>query len=131
MADKIHFELVSPERLLMSTQADMVVVPGAAGEFGVLAGHVPLASTLKPGVVSVHDDGQVTKLYVRGGFADVAADTLTILAEEAIALSDLDAAAVDQKLKDLGEDIADAKTPEAKARAQADYDQWQQIRAAL
>jgi F-type H+-transporting ATPase subunit epsilon len=131
MADKIHFELVSPERLLMSTQADMVVVPGAAGEFGVLAGHVPLASTLKAGVVSVHDDGQVTKLYVRGGFADVAADTLTILAEEAIALSDLDAAAVDQKLKDLGEDIADAKTPEAKARAQADYDQWQQIRAAL
>jgi F-type H+-transporting ATPase subunit epsilon len=131
MADKIHFELVSPERLLMSTQADMVVVPGAAGEFGVLAGHVPLASTLKPGVVSVHDDGQVTKLYVRGGFADVAADTLTILAEEAIALSDLDAAVVDQKLKDLGEDIADAKTPEAKARAQADYDQWQQIRAAL
>jgi F-type H+-transporting ATPase subunit epsilon len=131
MADKIHFELVSPERLLMSTQADMVVVPGAAGDFGVLAGHVPLASTLKPGVVSVHDDGQVTKLYVRGGFADVAADTLTILAEEAIALSDLDAAAVDQKLKDLGEDIADAKTPEAKARAQADYDQWQQIRAAL
>lgn len=131
MADKIRFELVSPERLLMSAPADMVVVPGAAGEFGVLAGHVPLASTLKPGVVSVHDDGKITRLYVRGGFADVAADTLTILAEEAITLDDLDAATLDQKLKDLAEDIADAKTPEAKAKAQADHDHWKQVRSAI
>lgn len=131
MADKIRFELVSPERLLLSTQADMVVVPGAAGEFGVMAGHVPLVSTIRPGIVEVHDGGAVTKLYVRGGFAEVAADVLTILAEEAVALAEHTLAEVEQTLRNLSEDIADAKDPEAKARAQAEHDRWKLIRDAL
>ncbi|RIK93687.1 MAG: F0F1 ATP synthase subunit epsilon [Proteobacteria bacterium] len=131
MADKIRFELVSPERLLMSTQADMVVVPGTAGEFGVMAGHVPLVSTIRPGIVEVHDGGSVAKLYVRGGFAEVAADVLTVLAEEAVALADLTAAEVEQTLRNLSEDIADAKDPEAKAKAQAEHDRWKLIREAL
>ncbi|MBW7838022.1 MAG: F0F1 ATP synthase subunit epsilon [Sphingomonadales bacterium] len=131
MADKIRFELVSPERLLMSTQADMVVVPGSAGEFGVMAGHVPLVSTIRPGIVEVHDGGSVAKLYVRGGFAEVAADVLTVLAEEAVALSELTAAEVEQTLRNLAEDIADAKDPEAKAKAQAEHERWKLIRDAL
>ena len=75
MADKLIFELVSPSALLASEEVDMVVVPGAEGDFGVLAGHAPVLSNLRAGVVDIHNDGQVTKsLFVEGGFAEAAAD---------------------------------------------------------
>lgn len=119
MADKFKFELVSPERLLISTQADMVIVPGAEGDFGVMVGHAPLISTIRPGIVEVHEGGSVTKLFVNGGFADVTPASLTLLAEEAVAVKDVDLTALDQRIKDLGEDVADAKDQDAKARAEA------------
>ena len=93
MADRLTFELVSPERLLLSAQVDMVVVPGTEGEFGVLAGHAPLVSTLRPGVISVHDEKTIQRIFVRGGFAEVTAAGLTVLAEEAIDLATLDRSA--------------------------------------
>lgn len=128
MADKFTFELVSPERLVLSGQADMVIVPGSEGDFGVMVGHAPLISTIRPGIVEVHNDGVVTKLFVMGGFADVTPGTLTILAEEAAALADLDLAKIDAKIKDLTEDVADAKDADVRARAQTELDQLRATR---
>ena len=83
MADKLHFSLVSPERELFSGTVDQVDAPGSEGDFGVLAGHAPFMTTLKEGQVRVHNDGKVTAFEVRGGFADVTPEGLTILAEHA------------------------------------------------
>ena len=83
MADKLHFSLVSPERELFSGLVDQVDAPGSDGDFGVLAGHAPFMTALKEGQVRVHNDGKVTAFEVRGGFADVTPEGLTILAEHA------------------------------------------------
>ena len=109
MADKLHFEPVSPERLLMSTDVDMVVVPGVEGDFGVLINHAPVVSTLRTGILEVHNDGAPELLLVRGGFAEVNPEGLTVLAEEAMLLSDVDRAALEADLKNANEDVADAK----------------------
>jgi F-type H+-transporting ATPase subunit epsilon len=84
MADKLQFALVSPERELFSGLVDQVDAPGSDGDFGVLAGHAPFMTTLKEGQLRVHNDGAVTTYEVRGGFADVTPDGLTILAEHAV-----------------------------------------------
>ncbi len=132
MADKLKFDLVAPERLLMSTEADMVIVPGAEGDFGVLAGHAPVMSTLRVGVLDVSGtDGQDMRIFVRGGFAEVTPAGLTVLAEEAVPLSELDGAALDQRIKDATEDVQDASSDEAKSKAQAHLDQLQELRSAL
>lgn len=111
MADTLHFEIVSPERLLKDAQVAMVVVPGAEGEFTALPAHAPMMSTLKPGVVQVFEaeDGALEELFVKGGLAQISADGLTILAEEALALDSVDAAELDQKIADTREDLDDAK----------------------
>lgn len=88
MADKVHFELVSPERRLFSADVEMVVVPGEEGDFAVLPDHAPFVALLRAGVVEVHDAGKISaRLFVRGGFAQVTPDGLTVLAEEAIDLA--------------------------------------------
>ena len=87
MAEKLHFSLVSPERELFSGLVDQVDAPGSEGDFGVLAGHAPFMTTLKEGAVRVHNDGRVTTYEVRGGFADVTPDGLTVLAEHAVEAS--------------------------------------------
>jgi F-type H+-transporting ATPase subunit epsilon len=84
MAAKLHFSLVSPERELFSGQVDQVDAPGTEGDFGVLAGHAPFMTTLKEGEVRVYNDGRVRTFGVRGGFADVTPDGLTVLAEHAV-----------------------------------------------
>ena len=93
MTDKLKFSLVSPARELFSGDVDHVIAPGTDGEFGVLPQHAPFMSTLKNGVVRVLEGEAVTmRVFVRGGFADVTPDGLTILAEEAVNLADIDAA---------------------------------------
>ena len=120
MADKIEFELVSPERLLLSRPVEMVVVPGAEGDFGALPGHAPLISTVRPGVIEVHDDGKVTeRIFVAGGFAEVNAERCTVLAEVAMPVGDIDRAGVEQELKDLADDLAAAKTDNDRDAVQA------------
>ena len=84
MADKLHFSLVSPERELFAGLVDQVDAPGSEGDFGVLAGHAPFMTALKEGPVRVHNDGTVKTYEVRGGFADVTPEGLTILAEHAV-----------------------------------------------
>lgn len=114
---KVAFELVSPERLLLSVQADMVVVPGAEGDFGVLPRHAPLVSTVRSGVIAVHDAGQVTeRIFVAGGFAEVTPERCTVLAERAVSVADIDRARTEAELKSAREELADASN-DAERRA--------------
>lgn len=120
MADKLHFSLVSPERELYSGEVDQVDAPGSEGMFGVLPAHAPFMTTLKAGVVTIFDAGAETRLFVRGGFADVTPQGLTILAEHALDLADVDVAKLTSDLKDRNEDLADAKDDAEKAEIEAD-----------
>lgn len=132
MADKIAFDLVSPDRLLVSTEAEMVVVPGSEGYFGAMAGHQALVSSLRPGIVTVHGDGPTpVRYFVRGGFAEVTAERCTVLAEQAVEVDALDRAALDQQLKDAREDLADATTDDARHRANHLVSQLEELIAAL
>ena len=116
---KVAFELVSPERLLLSAEVDMVVVPGSEGDFGVLPRHSPLISTVRPGVINVHDNGQVTeRIFVAGGFAEVTPERCTVLAERAVALAEVDRAEVEAELKSAREELTDAANDDERAAAQ-------------
>ncbi|HMK90347.1 MAG TPA: F0F1 ATP synthase subunit epsilon [Methylocystis sp.] len=123
-----HFELVSPEKLLFSGDVDSVVAPGADGQFTVLANHAPVMTTLKPGVVVING---AEKLFVRGGFADVCAKGFTILAEQAIAIKDVDITKLEQDIKDAREDVADAKIEADRVAAAEKLQQLLDLRAAL
>lgn len=131
MAEKVEFELVSPERLLVSEPVDMVVVPGAEGDFGVLPRHAPLISTLRPGVIRIFEGRTVkNRIFVAGGFAEVTAERCTVLAEEALPVADIDTAKIDQELKDLGDDLTDAKSDDERAAVQRRIAVRQAMRAA-
>ncbi len=132
MAEKVAFELVSPERLLFSAEVDMVVVPGTEGDFGVLPGHAPLISSVRPGIIRIHDQGQVSdRIFIKGGFAEVTPEGCTVLAEEAVPLSELDRAGLEQRIEDAGEDLEDAQTDEARHKAQATLALLREILEAL
>ena len=110
MADTVEFELVSPERLLLSGPVEMVVVPGSEGDFGVLPGHAPLISTVRPGVIATYENGAVDqRIFVAGGFAEVSGERCTVLAEEAIALEDIDRAGAETRLAEAREALGDAE----------------------
>ncbi|MBI3678645.1 MAG: F0F1 ATP synthase subunit epsilon [Proteobacteria bacterium] len=132
MADKISFELVSPERLLLSEEADMVTLPGAEGDMGVMAGHMPLVTTLRPGVIDVKGGSQSDRRYfVLRGFAEVNPTKLTVLAEEAIPMAQVDAAVLDQRIRDAEEDILQAKTEGIRAKAVETANSLKAMRAGL
>jgi F-type H+-transporting ATPase subunit epsilon len=117
MAEQIQFELVSPERLLVSQPVEMVVVPGVEGDFGVLPGHAPLVSNVRPGVIAVFEQGQVTqRIFVAGGFAEVTPERCTVLAEEARPVSELDRGAAEEEIRSAREDLAGAKDDADRAR---------------
>ncbi len=118
MAEKIQFELVSPAKLLVSEPVEMVVVPGDDGDFGAMARHTPLISTVRPGVIDVHDNGKITsRIFVAGGFAEVTGERVTVLAEEAFPLEELTAelAAERRSVADIA--LNDAKTELERSRA--------------
>lgn len=117
MADQIQFELVSPERLLVSQPVEMVVVPGAEGDFGVLPGHAPLISNVRPGIIAVFEDNKVAqRIFVAGGFAEVTPERCTVLAEAATLLEDIDRAAVEVEMRNAREDLALAKDDATRGR---------------
>ena len=96
----VQFELVSPERLIISTEVDMVVVPGTEGNFGVLPGHSPLISTIRPGTIDIYQGGAVTeRVFVVGGIAEVTPERCTVLAEDAMAPDALDRSAIEAELQ--------------------------------
>jgi F-type H+-transporting ATPase subunit epsilon len=131
MTMALHFELVSPARLLFSGDVASVQIPGSEGEMTILPGHSPVLSTLKPGVVVVQKDSGSEKIFVRGGFAEVNAAGLTLLAETAIPLADLDAAAIAGQIRNAEEDVADAKSDEARRKANETLDHLKALQAAL
>jgi F-type H+-transporting ATPase subunit epsilon len=130
MAEKIHFDLVSPERLLLSEDVDMVTLPGTEGYFGVLAGHAPVISSLRPGVIEV-TGGETPglKLFIRGGFAEIDAKKVIVLAEDAIPMADFNLAALDQRIADTEEDLVAAKTDAERSRVSEQLDHLKQLRA--
>src|SRR5579872_6351776 len=103
------FELVSPERLLFVGEVTQVDVPGEEGDFGVLAGHAPYVATLKPGVLTVYKDNGPLRIVVGGGFAEAGPSGLTVLAEQAIPVDQIDPAAIVQAIKVTEEDLADTE----------------------
>lgn len=116
MVDRVEFELVSPEKLLASKGVDMVVVPGAEGDFGVLPRHSPLISAIRPGVIHVYEGSQIVdSIFIAGGFAEVTPARCTILAEDALPIDDINTSEVEQSLKDLRDDLLDAEGDEEMA----------------
>jgi F-type H+-transporting ATPase subunit epsilon len=109
MADALQFDLVSPERLLMSSTVQQVVVPGSEGEMTVLVNHAPVMTTLKPGLLIITgDDGQTEEIFVRGGFADINAGGLTILAEMAVPMGELTSEALAEEIRLAEEELQEA-----------------------
>lgn len=132
MADKISFDLVSPERLLLSEDADMITIPGTEGVMGVMAGHMPLITTLRPGVISVDGGSQANRRFiVLGGFAEVSQTKVTVLAEEAIPAAEFDAVALDARISAAAETLSRAVTEAEKGARQSYLDGLQQLRSAL
>jgi F-type H+-transporting ATPase subunit epsilon len=132
MAEPLKFDLVSPERLLVSEEVESVVVPGGEGYFTVFARHAPVMSTLKPGQLEVKKlSGEVEKYFVRGGFADVTPSGLTILADQAIPLADVSADFIareithaEEDLADAGEDMLKRRLAEGKLNELRDVQRW-------
>jgi F-type H+-transporting ATPase subunit epsilon len=132
MSDAFKFELVSPERLLISGEVEQVLVPGSEGDMTVLAHHAPLLSTLRPGLLDIGSPGgEHQRFFVRGGFAEVGPSGLTVLAETAIDLLELDAGKLDQLVKDAEEDVADVTDDAARDHAKTKLDQLRQVQATL
>jgi F-type H+-transporting ATPase subunit epsilon len=127
-----HLELVSPEKLVFSGEVEAVAVPGTEGEFTVLKDHAPLIAMMKPGVVVIEEaPAKKLRLFVPGGFAEVAPSGLTILADKALPLAELDAATLDAEVGNVEEEIAGAKGDEARQLAVEKRDQLRELRAVL
>ncbi|HEY5063589.1 MAG TPA: F0F1 ATP synthase subunit epsilon [Xanthobacteraceae bacterium] len=126
----LHFEFVSPERVLFSGDVDQVDLPGAEGDMGILAGHAPLVTSLRPGIVTIYNGGAREPIVVVGGFAEVSPAGLTILADRAVPREDYDTALLAEEIKNTEEDVADAE--EAKRdRLMRRLDQLKSLQAAL
>jgi F-type H+-transporting ATPase subunit epsilon len=117
LPDKVAFELVAPERLLASEMVEMVVAPGAEGDFGVLPQHSLFMSLLRPGVIEIHDGGAIKqRIFVGGGFAEVNERGCIVLAEEALPVEDIDSGQARQRLKNAQDDLAEATNDVDRAR---------------
>jgi F-type H+-transporting ATPase subunit epsilon len=132
MSDPFKFELVSPQRLLVSGEVEQVLVPGAEGDMTVLAHHAPLLTTLRPGLLDIgYASGEHQRYFIRGGFAEVGPSGLTVLAETAVNLVELDAGRLAEAIKDAEDDVADAAGDIARDRAQTKLDHLRQVQTAL
>ncbi|TFG87428.1 MAG: F0F1 ATP synthase subunit epsilon [Hyphomicrobiales bacterium] len=131
MPDPFKFDLVSPERLLVSGDVEQVLVPGAEGDMTVLARHAPVLTTLRPGLLDIgFASGKSQRFFIRGGFAEINPAGLTVLAETAIDLDELKVDQLTQAIQDAEEDVADA-VDDAKDRAQTKLDHLRQVQATL
>jgi len=128
MAD-VKVEIVAPERLLVSETAQSVTVPGTDGYFTVLGEHAPLMTTLRPGFITAVVGNASQVFFVRGGFADVAPEGLTILAEQALPLAEFDPASIDGDLQGAELALAAASTPEEKSAATDSLNAWRNLKA--
>ena len=132
MAEAFKFELVSPERLLVSQQAVAVIIPGTEGEMTVMARHAPVMATVKPGVVTVQlASGGEERFVVFGGFADILPEGCTLLAESAVPVKDIDRADLARRIKDAQEDVNDARDDASRTKAEQFLAQLSTLESAL
>jgi F-type H+-transporting ATPase subunit epsilon len=131
MPDAFHFDLVSPEKMVFSGDVEQVDVPGAEGDFGVLAHHAPLIAMLKPGILTIFGAGGTERIVVVGGFAEVNGQGLTLLADMAVPVEDFDRASLASQIKDTEEDVTDATDDAARDAAQQKLEQLKALDAAL
>ncbi|HET7020443.1 MAG TPA: F0F1 ATP synthase subunit epsilon [Xanthobacteraceae bacterium] len=126
-----HFDLVSPEKLLFSGEVEQVDVPGSEGEFGVLAGHAPLVTTLRPGILVIHGERDALRVVVDAGFAEVGPAGLTVLANLAVPVDEFDVAQLASVIKDTEEDLADEKDGWTRDKLAQKLDRLRALQAAL
>jgi len=132
MAESFQFELVSPERLLVSEQVESVVIPGAEGEMTVMANHAPVMTTIKPGVVTLKAaSGQEERYVVFGGFADILPTGCTLLAESAVSVKDIDRADIARRIQEAREDLSDAKDEGTRTKAEQFLNQLTTLEGAI
>jgi F-type H+-transporting ATPase subunit epsilon len=121
VANKVAFELVAPERLLASEEVDMVVAPGADGDFGVLPQHSPLMSLLRPGVIEIYEGDRIAqRIFVGGGFAEVNEKGCTVLAEEAIPVGEIDVEAANKRIALAKDNLSSASDVVTKGKLERD-----------
>jgi F-type H+-transporting ATPase subunit epsilon len=126
-----HFDLVSPEKLLFAGDVAQVDLPGSEGDMGVLAGHAPLVTALRPGILVVHRDGGDLRVVVNGGFAEVGPAGLTVLADMAVPVEEFDRAVLAGEIKDTEEDVADATDGRQRDKLSHRLEQLKALQAAL
>lgn len=131
MAEKLQFDLVAPEARLFQGEVDMVVVPGSEGDFGVLAGHAPFMSTIRSGAIAIHEGSDIRRTFIHGGFAEVTPNGLTILAEEAIDLTDVDASEVQRQLTEAREDLGQARNDDETRDAEGRIEKFEALMQAV
>jgi F-type H+-transporting ATPase subunit epsilon len=127
----LHFEFVSPESVLFSGDVDQVDLPGSEGDMGILPGHAPLVTTLRPGIVTIFRGGQREPVVVIGGFAEVSPAGLTVLADKAVARADFDSALLADEIRDAEEDVADSKDDALRDKLARHLEQLKSLQAAL
>jgi F-type H+-transporting ATPase subunit epsilon len=128
---QLHFEFVSPERVLFSGDVDQVDLPGAEGDMGILAGHAPLVTALRPGIVTIYSGSTRELVVVVGGFAEVSPSGLTVLADRAMLRENFDTAMLSSEIKDTEEDVADATDEAQRDKLARRLDQLKSLQAAL
>src|ERR1700681_109358 len=126
-----HFDLVSPEKLLFAGDVGQVDLPGSEGDLGVLAGHAPLVTALRPGIIVVHREGGDLQIVVNGGFAEVGPAGLTVLADMAVPVGEFDRTVLAGEIKDTEEDLADATEGWQRDKLARRLDQLKALQAAL
>ena len=127
----LHLEFVSPENVLFSGDVDQVDLPGAEGDMGILAGHAPLVTTLRPGIVTIFREGRREPVVVTGGFAEVGPGGLTVLADRAVPRESFDLAVLSAEIKDAEEDVADATDPAVRDKLARHLEQLKTLQSAL
>jgi F-type H+-transporting ATPase subunit epsilon len=132
MAETFKFELVSPEKVLVSADVAEVIVPGSEGDFTVLPRHAPLIAMLRPGILRIPGmGGKMNEIFVRGGLADVGSDRLTVIAEQAIPVTEVDRELIAREIQDAEEDLADAQDEDKKRQAQDNLERLRSLSEAL
>lgn len=127
----LHFEFVSPERVLFSGDVDQVDLPGVEGDMGILAGHAPLVTPLRPGILTIITGGSREAVVVIGGFAEVGPAGLTVLADKAMPRDDYDTVMLASDIKDAEEDVADATDDAQRDKLARRLEQLKTLQAAL
>ena len=127
----LHLEFVSPEAVLFSGDVDQVDLPGIEGDMGILTSHAPMVTALRPGLVTIVRDGKREPVVVIGGFAEVGPAGLTVLADQAVARADFDLATLAVEIKNIEEDVADAKDDAARDKLARHLEQLKSLQAAL